>query len=62
LVQQVLDEFAARNSFEPKPIVVGGTISKSDSDLLRTMGVADVFPVKSPLEELAPRVAAVVRP
>jgi methylmalonyl-CoA mutase, C-terminal domain len=61
LVQQVLDEFAARNLLEPKPIVVGGTISNNDAELLRAMGVADVFPVKSSLDQLAPRVAAVVR-
>jgi methylmalonyl-CoA mutase C-terminal domain/subunit len=58
LVQQVLDELSAKNAYEDKPVVVGGTISKKDADVLRAMGVADVFPVRSSLEELAPRVAA----
>lgn len=58
LVQQVLDELSAKNAYQDKPVVVGGTISKKDADVLRAMGVADVFPVRSSLEELAPRVAA----
>jgi methylmalonyl-CoA mutase, C-terminal domain len=61
LVQQVVDELSAKNAYETKPIVVGGTISKTDADILRGMGVADVFPVRTSLEELAPRVAAVAR-
>lgn len=58
LVQQVLDELSAKNAYQDKPVVVGGTISKKDADVLRAMGVADVFPVRSSLAELAPRVAA----
>lgn len=58
LVQQVLDELSAKNAYQDKPVVVGGTISKKDADVLRAMGVADVFPVRSSLEGLAPRVAA----
>jgi methylmalonyl-CoA mutase, C-terminal domain len=61
LVQQVVDELSAKNAYETKPIVVGGTISKTDAEILRGMGVADVFPVRTSLEELAPRVAAVAR-
>jgi len=58
LVQQVFDELSAKNAYQDKPVVVGGTISKKDADVLRAMGVADVFPVRSSLAELAPRVAA----
>lgn len=56
LVQQVLDEFAKIGDDAGKPIVVGGTISTKDAATLRTMGVADVFPVRTPLDQLAPRV------
>jgi methylmalonyl-CoA mutase cobalamin-binding domain/chain len=43
-----------------KPIVVGGTISTHDAELLKQMGVADVFQVRTPIDELAPRVRKVV--
>jgi methylmalonyl-CoA mutase, C-terminal domain len=59
LVSQVLAEFDSLG--DRKPIVVGGTISSSDADVLREMGVADVFPVRTPLEELAPRVRMAAR-
>ena len=56
LVQQVFDEFEKLGYEPPKPVVVGGTISRKDERILREMGIADVFPVRTPLEELAPRV------
>ena len=56
LVQQVYEEFAKHGPDVTKPIVVGGTISAKDAATLREMGVADVFPVRTPLEQLAPRV------
>lgn len=40
------------------PVVVGGTISPSDEVVLRELGVADVFPVRSSLDELPERVRA----
>jgi len=56
LVRQVFDEFAKHGPDAIKPVVVGGTISAKDAALLRNMGVADVFPVRTPLAQLAPRV------
>ena len=56
LVQQVFEEFERQGYAPAKPVVVGGTISRKDEQILREMGIADVFPVRTPLEELAPRV------
>jgi methylmalonyl-CoA mutase cobalamin-binding domain/chain len=61
LAQQVLDELTKRGLQEEIPVVIGGTISPKDAVVLREMGVADVFGVRSPLEELAPRVQLLVR-
>jgi methylmalonyl-CoA mutase cobalamin-binding subunit len=41
--------------------VIGGTISPKDARVLREMGIADVFGVRTPLDELAPRVQSLVR-
>jgi methylmalonyl-CoA mutase C-terminal domain/subunit len=57
LVRQVLDELATAVPDETIPIVVGGTIGRSDAKELKDMGVADVFPVRTPLDALGPRVA-----
>jgi methylmalonyl-CoA mutase, C-terminal domain len=54
LVGKIISEFERRNT--RKPIVVGGTVSTQDAAKLRAIGVVDVFPVRTPLEELAPRV------
>jgi methylmalonyl-CoA mutase, C-terminal domain len=40
------------------PLVVGGTISPTDAAALRDLGVADVFPVRSAIDELPTRVRA----
>jgi methylmalonyl-CoA mutase C-terminal domain/subunit len=61
LTQQVLDELDARGLSDEIAVVVGGTISASDARTLREMGVGEVFGVRSPLDELAPRVQALVR-
>ena len=60
LAQQVLDELDARGIAGEIPVVVGGTISVSDAEVLRGMGIGEVFGVRTPLEELAPRVQALV--
>nr|WP_306238340.1 cobalamin-dependent protein [Ornithinimicrobium sp. HY1745] len=62
LVGEVLDGLRYQGTFDDMPVVVGGTISKVDAAKLRELGVADVFPVRSPLDELAPRVLKVARP
>lgn len=54
LVKQIFAEFDRQGL--RKPVVVGGTISRKDADALKGMGVADVFPVRTPLDELGPRV------
>jgi len=59
LVEQVFAEFDRHGA--RKPLVVGGTISRKDAALLRAMGVADVFPVRTPMDQLAARVREVVR-
>jgi methylmalonyl-CoA mutase C-terminal domain/subunit len=60
LARQVLDELDARGVREEIAVVVGGTISVTDAGVLREMGVAEVFGVRSPLDQLAPRVQALV--
>lgn len=60
LAQQVLDELDAADAREQIKVVVGGTIGKADVAKLKEMGVAEVFPVRSSLDELAPRVLALV--
>ena len=61
LAQQVLDELAAHEMADEIPVVIGGTISPKDAQVLREMGIADVFGVRTPLDELAPRVQSLVR-
>ena len=61
LAQQVLDELAAHEMRDEIPVVIGGTISPKDARVLREMGIADVFGVRTPLDELAPRVQSLVR-
>jgi methylmalonyl-CoA mutase C-terminal domain/subunit len=43
------------------PVVVGGTIPEQDRPALMELGVAEVFPTSTPLDDLAERVRAVVR-
>jgi methylmalonyl-CoA mutase C-terminal domain/subunit len=61
LSQQVLDELDKAGARDEIRVVVGGTIGKADIPALKAMGVAEVFPVRSPLDELAPRVRALVQ-
>jgi methylmalonyl-CoA mutase C-terminal domain/subunit len=56
LVEQIYTEFDRLGGGARKPVVVGGTISEHDGDVLKQMGVADVFQVRTPIDELAPRV------
>lgn len=44
---------------EDIPVVVGGTIPARDTPALLDMGVADVFPTGTPLEEVTGRILAV---
>jgi methylmalonyl-CoA mutase C-terminal domain/subunit len=60
LAQQVVDALDAAGAREEIAVVVGGTIGKADIAKLKAIGVAEVFPVRSPLDELAPRVRALV--
>lgn len=55
LVEQLLRARDAVGANEV-PVVVGGTVSARDADRLLQMGVAQVFPVHSPLSELGPRI------
>jgi methylmalonyl-CoA mutase, C-terminal domain len=41
------------------PVVVGGTIPDGDAQLLKAMGVADVLPVGTPLDEVVSRMARI---
>ena len=56
LVEQIYTEFDRVGADVRKPVVVGGTISNRDCDVLKQMGVADVFQVRTPIDQLAPRV------
>jgi len=56
LVEQIYAEFDRIGADVRKPVVVGGTISNRDCAVLKQMGVADVFQVRTPIDELAPRV------
>ena len=38
------------------PVVIGGTIPNGDAQLLRAMGIADVLPVGTPLDDVVSRV------
>jgi methylmalonyl-CoA mutase, C-terminal domain len=60
LVKQVFDEFERLGPESIRPVVVGGTVSDDDAVKLRALGVADVFPVRTPLDELAPRIRQVL--
>jgi methylmalonyl-CoA mutase C-terminal domain/subunit len=62
LSQQILDELDAAGAGDAIKVVVGGTVGKQDAATLKEMGVAEVFPVRSPLDELGPRVKALIRP
>jgi methylmalonyl-CoA mutase, C-terminal domain len=62
LSQQILDELDAAGAGDAIKVVVGGTVGKQDAARLKEMGVAEVFPVRSPLDELGPRVKALIRP
>jgi methylmalonyl-CoA mutase C-terminal domain/subunit len=61
LAKQVLDELEQRGMRSDIAVVVGGTISVKDAAILREMGVGEVFGVRSPLDELAPRVQALMK-
>jgi methylmalonyl-CoA mutase C-terminal domain/subunit len=61
LAQQVLDELTRQGARQDISVVVGGTISVKDGAALRAMGVGEVFGVRTPLDELAPRVQALVK-
>ena len=43
------------------PIVLGGTIPEQDRAALLELGVAEIFPTSTPLDDLAGRIGAVVR-
>jgi methylmalonyl-CoA mutase C-terminal domain/subunit len=58
LTRKTLDALRERGG-EEIPVVVGGTIPASDTAALREMGVADVFPTGTPLEDIAARIATV---
>jgi methylmalonyl-CoA mutase C-terminal domain/subunit len=60
LSQQVLSELDRAGARDQIKVVVGGTISRKDAAALKELGVAEVFPVRSPLDQLAPRVRALV--
>ena len=61
LAKQILDELDAHGAREEIKVVVGGTIGRADVAVLKEIGIAEVFPVRTPLDELAPRVCALVR-
>ena len=41
------------------PVVVGGTVPEGDAQLLRAMGIADVLPVGTPLDEVVSRIVRI---
>jgi methylmalonyl-CoA mutase C-terminal domain/subunit len=55
LTGKTLDALKAADG-EDIPVVVGGTISQRDGEKLRELGVADVFPTGTPLDEAVARV------
>jgi methylmalonyl-CoA mutase C-terminal domain/subunit len=57
LTRKTLDALAERGGGDI-PVVVGGTIPASDTARLLEMGVTDVFPTGTPLEDIARRMAA----
>ncbi len=59
LTQQVMAEL--RSAGADTPVVVGGTIPRTDVERLRAMGVAAVFPVATRLEDVVDGVRAAAR-
>lgn len=55
LTGKTLDALKAADG-EDIPVVVGGTIPQRDGQRLRELGVADVFPTGTPLDEAVARV------
>jgi len=55
LTGKTLDALKAADG-EDIPVVVGGTIPQRDGEKLRELGVADVFPTGTPLDEAVARV------
>lgn len=46
----------ADHGAEDIPVVVGGTVPSSDAAVLQEMGVVDVFPTGTPLEDVVARI------
>lgn len=60
IVARVLAELAERNAADI-PVVVGGTVPAGDATMLREMGVADVFPTGTPLNEVPRRIGELLQ-
>jgi len=43
------------------PIVIGGTVPPGDVDRLRELGIADVFPVGTPIDDVVARITKLSR-
>jgi methylmalonyl-CoA mutase C-terminal domain/subunit len=55
LTRRTLDALRERGA-EDIPVVVGGTVPRSDAATLREMGVLDVFPTGTDLEDVVERI------
>lgn len=58
LVEQLLGSLDA--SGNRARLLVGGTVPEGDAELLRAMGVAEVFPTGTPITEIVSRIARIV--
>jgi methylmalonyl-CoA mutase C-terminal domain/subunit len=61
LTTQVLRALEAAGAADV-PVIVGGTIPRTDVEKLRELGVAAVFPVSTTLNDVVAGVRAVVKP
>ncbi len=57
LAEQLMAAMRAAGS--RAPVVVGGTVPEGDAQLLKEMGVVDVLPVGTPLDEVVSRIVAI---
>ncbi len=52
----------ARHDLDSVPIVVGGIVPPRDIEPLRALGIADVYPAGTPIDDVTDRVKALAQP
>ncbi len=60
LAAELIEERTAQG-MDGLPVVVGGIITLDDAERLRQLGVADVFPAGTPIDDVVGRVIGIAR-